>query len=136
MKLVIDESLCTGCRCCELACSGRRVNEFAPARARVRIRSSREKHGSFISVCVQCAEEGCVAACSQGAIARDPADGIVKIDYDLCTECMACVDACPYDAMSVDVVTGLPIKCDLCGGDPECVQFCRPQALTFILSQD
>ena len=131
MKLVIDESVCTGCRCCELACSGRHENEFAPARARVQIRSSREKHASFIDVCTQCAEEACVDACPEGAIARDPADGVVKIDYDLCTQCLLCVDACPYNAMFVDVATGLPIKCDLCGGDPECVQFCRPQALTF-----
>jgi Fe-S-cluster-containing dehydrogenase component len=131
MRLIVDESVCTGCRCCELACSGRKENEFAPARARVQTRSSREKHGSFIDVCTQCAEEACVAACPEGAIARDPADGVVKIDYDLCTQSMVCVDACPYNAIFVDVATGLPIKCDLCGGNPECVAFCRPRALVF-----
>ena len=130
MKLIIDESVCTGCRCCELACAARHESEFAPMRARVQIRSSREAHGSFINVCTQCAEEACVEACPEGAIARDT-DGVVKIDYELCIECLACVDACPYDAMFVDPVAGVPIKCDLCGGDPECVQFCRPQALTF-----
>ena len=131
MRLVIDESVCTGCRCCELACSARHAGEFAPARARVQIRSSREEHGSFIDVCTQCTAESCVEACPEGAIARDPKDGVVKIDYELCIECLACVDACPYNAMFVDPATDLPIKCDLCGGDPECVKFCRPQALTF-----
>jgi Fe-S-cluster-containing dehydrogenase component len=130
MRLIIDESVCTGCRCCELACAGRKENEFAPARARVQIRSSREEHGSFIDVCIQCPEEACVEACSVAAITRDPLDGVVKIDYDLCTLCMDCVGACPYSAMFVDPATGLPIKCDLCGGSPECVPFCRPLALT------
>jgi carbon-monoxide dehydrogenase iron sulfur subunit len=131
MRLVIDQSVCTGCRCCELACAARHEREFAPARARIRIRSSREQHAAFIDVCTQCAEEACIEACPVDAIARDPADGVVKIDYELCTQCMECVGACPYNAMFVDVTTDLPIKCDLCGGDPECVKFCRPEALTF-----
>lgn len=131
MKLIIDDSVCTGCRCCELACSARHDGEFAPARSRVQIHSSRAKHGSLIDVCIQCEEEACVEACPVEAIARDPADGVVKIDYELCTQCYDCVDACPYDAMFVNVATEWPIKCDLCGGDPECVKFCRPQALVF-----
>ena len=131
MRLVIDQSVCTGCRCCELACPARHEGEFAPARARVQIRSSREQHGAFIDVCTQCAEGSCIEACPVDAIARDPADGVVKIDYELCTQCMECVDACPNNAMFVDIETGSPIKCDLCGGDPECVKFCRAEALTF-----
>ncbi len=131
MKLIVDESICTGCRCCELACSAGHENVFVPSRSRVRITSSREQHGSAITVCTQCPEEFCAQACSSRAITRDAPDGVVTIDYDLCTQCLSCIDACPYGAMLLDPQTDLPIKCDLCGGVPECVQFCRSKALTF-----
>jgi carbon-monoxide dehydrogenase iron sulfur subunit len=129
VRLVVDEAVCTGCRCCELACSARNAGEFRPDGARVRITSSREKHASFVGVCIQCAEQPCVEACPVGAIKRDAADGVVRIDHELCTGCLDCVEACPYGGILVDPITSLPMKCDLCGGEPECVQFCRPQAL-------
>lgn len=39
----------------------------------------------------------CIAACPQGAIARD-ADGRVRTDRMRCTVCGACTDLCPADA--------------------------------------
>jgi carbon-monoxide dehydrogenase iron sulfur subunit len=130
VRLVVDESVCTGCRCCELACSGRNTGEFWPDRARIRITSSREKHASSVRVCIQCAEQLCVDACPVGAIEPDVGNAVVRIDHQLCTGCLECVEACPYGGILVDPTTSLPMNCDLCGGEPECVEFCRPHALT------
>ncbi len=43
-----------------------------------------------------------------------------------------CFLFCPSGAISIDPNTLLPIKCDLCGGDPECVKACPTGALDFI----
>jgi len=37
----------------------------------------------------------CVAACSFGAIKKNPETGLVEVDADKCTACGACVKACP-----------------------------------------
>jgi carbon-monoxide dehydrogenase iron sulfur subunit len=40
------------------------------------------------------------------------------------------MDACPYGCIVVSA-KGYAEKCDLCGGDPECVKFCLTGALKF-----
>lgn len=37
----------------------------------------------------------CVAACTFGAIKKNPETGLVEVDADKCTACGACVKACP-----------------------------------------
>jgi Fe-S-cluster-containing hydrogenase component 2 len=39
--------------------------------------------------------------------------------------------ACPFGMIFVDAEKGFAVKCDLCGGDPECVKYCIPEALRF-----
>jgi Fe-S-cluster-containing hydrogenase component 2 len=34
-------------------------------------------------------------------------------------------------AIRLDEDTQFPLKCDLCGGDPQCVKFCPTEALVF-----
>lgn len=45
---------------------------------------------------------------------------VVEVDPDLCSACGLCVEACPYDARSINNVTGVadvnPILCQGCGG--------------------
>jgi Fe-S-cluster-containing hydrogenase component 2 len=38
--------------------------------------------------------------------------------------------ACPFGAITYQS-SGIVQKCDLCGGKPECVEFCVPNALEF-----
>jgi Fe-S-cluster-containing hydrogenase component 2 len=38
--------------------------------------------------------------------------------------------ACPFGAITYQS-SGIVQKCDLCGGKPECVEFCVPKALEF-----
>jgi len=42
------------------------------------------------------------------------------------------VDACPFGAIYVHEDYDLPIICDMCGGDPECVKKCPTGALRLI----
>jgi Fe-S-cluster-containing hydrogenase component 2 len=39
---------------------------------------------------------------------------------------------CPVGGISLDPVTNVAFKCDLCGGDPECVKYCYNEALAYI----
>jgi Fe-S-cluster-containing hydrogenase component 2 len=43
-----------------------------------------------------------------------------------------CTIACPFGNAVYDSVTESILKCDTCGGDPACVQFCPSQALEFV----
>ena len=40
--------------------------------------------------------------------------------------------ACPVGGVSFDPVTRHVIKCDQCGGDPQCVKFCPQGAIEYV----
>jgi len=42
------------------------------------------------------------------------------------------VAVCPFGAISYNAMDGKIIKCDLCGGEPQCVRFCDVKALTYV----
>jgi len=42
-----------------------------------------------------------------------------------------CTIACPFGASVYDPVLDMIAKCDLCGGDPQCVKLCPSGALTY-----
>lgn len=79
--------------------------------------------------CRQCADPPCAAACPTGAI-RKRRDGLVEVEEARCIGCGACVEACPFGAITL--ADGKAIKCDLCGGDPACVKQCTPRALELV----
>ena len=92
-------------------------------------------------VCQQCADAPCLEACPEEAISRDAKTDAVVVDQDLCIQCGSCVSACVIGldavaseqklAIRLDEDTQFPLKCDLCGGDPQCVKFCPTEALVF-----
>ena len=130
-KLVIDSEKCTGCRICEMACAVNHTGAVNPLRARIRILKW-EWEGRYVpSQCRQCASPACQAACPVDAIYRDDILDRVMIDYDKCIGCRACIDACPFGMIGFDPVDQQVIKCDLCGGDPQCVRFCDTKAIVY-----
>lgn len=68
-------------------------------------------------------------SCAYGALSRNSNTGAVLVDDQLCNGCEACVVACPLRAVSLDQEKKIVLKCDLCGGDPECIKVCSREAL-------
>ncbi len=127
-RMSVDAKVCTTCRLCEITCSmahsGGIVN---PRKSRVQVREDPINGLGQPAVCRQCAQPKCVEACHYYAIHQDETLGNPVIDASKCRgrACLDCVRACPYGAMFYDPDEAAPVVCDLCGGDPACIRFCR-----------
>ncbi len=128
-KLSVIPNLCIGCRECELMCSLKHYGVFTPGLSRIRVDYSAEEKSYEPAACMHCDEPACAEACPVEAMSRDERTGAMVIDDDTCTMCHQCAEACPYDAINI-APDGQALKCDLCGGEPVCVEFCskRPEA--------
>jgi Fe-S-cluster-containing dehydrogenase component len=98
--MVIDQSRCTGCGYCTLAC--RAHNDVSPDISWNEVRQSGQVGGHLVYVarpCMQCEKAPCVEVCPvEASYYRN--DGIVMMDYDRCIGCRYCQVACPYGARS------------------------------------
>lgn len=121
---VVKGAQCTGCRICEIVCSAAHGDMYGPNLARLHIRTTRS--GPRPVVCTLCLK--CVKACPTGAISLDDGLGFVSVDPAKCNLCEDCVEACPVGVIGVDP-EGRPFICDLCGGDPECEEWCPRDVL-------
>ena len=81
--------------------------------------------------CQQCEEAPCKKACLINAIDKDETTGAMLINENVCIRCRMCLLFCPFGAIGQDPDTLIMIKCDLCGGDPKCVQWCPNDAITY-----
>ena len=130
--LMINYEKCTGCRLCELVCSVMHEGVSNPSRARIKV-IKWEAEGLYIPMsCQQCEDAPCTNVCPVKAISRDDDLARVMVDYDMCIGCRACVSACPFGAMSFNVIDKRVFKCDLCEGDPQCVRFCEEKAVDYV----
>jgi Fe-S-cluster-containing hydrogenase component 2 len=46
--------------------------------------------------------------------------------------CRMCIAICPFGAVGFDTLAKKVIKCDFCGGDPQCARFCEPRAVQYV----
>lgn len=127
--LVVNLDLCNGCRLCELACSFEKIKEFSPTNSRISVHVW-PKTAEFVPVvCYQCDPAPCMKACQiPGAMTRDQKTSAVTINPSECVNCKVCMTACPYGGVGLDK-RGVVFKCDLCGGEPKCVDVCPPKAI-------
>jgi Fe-S-cluster-containing hydrogenase component 2 len=139
VQLSFEYDKCSGCRICEVVCSIKHTGEFNPELSRIRVYDFYHGLIQVPSTCWGCRnqwadrEAPCVAACPvPGALTWYNGDkrlNIPVVNEGLCTQCLACVDACKAKAMRVNPRTGFPMLCDRCGGDPECIKACPSSAI-------
>lgn len=138
-----DQTKCTGCKCCYIACKD--CNDLP---VEVEFRHVTHYEGgshpevwtaSLSLACNHCANPACVANCPSGAMTKDEETGLVAPDPEVCIGCGTCVNSCPYGAPVLrEGETKVSAKCDGCQsgylpmkGKPACVLACSTRALQF-----
>lgn len=130
-RLTVIPEQCSGCKICELICSIRHFSVCNPKKSAIRVVVTYPHPVVRMPiVCSQCKVPACAQVCPVDALRH--ADGIVELDKKLCISCYKCVEACPFGAMYAHDDCDQPIKCDMCGGDPQCVDKCPKRALRLI----
>ncbi len=131
-RLFITPNLCIGCRTCELSCSFAHSDRdtLLPGTPRISV-FALEPELNIPVVCLQCDTPACAYACPTGALTRDEKTGAIVLAEEKCVMCHNCVAACPFGNLRLTPRSEIPVKCDLCGGDPTCAKFCPTKALSF-----
>ncbi|MHA1636488.1 MAG: 4Fe-4S dicluster domain-containing protein [Candidatus Thorarchaeota archaeon] len=130
-QLIVDYTKCTGCRMCELACSAKHEGMFQPSKARLKIVKYDDLGIDIPNVCGPCEEAPCVEICPVYAMRRDPITMMTYLDHDKCILCKSCVGVCVNGVILLDTEKMRIIKCDHCGGDPECARVCPTGAIQY-----
>ncbi len=156
--VLVDTTLCVGCRACEAACAEanrlpgpERPGEdavFAAARKtgpdaftvvnRGTARSPGGEERYAKTQCMHCVEPACASGCVVRALEKTAA-GPVVYHADRCLGCRYCMIACPFGVPKYQYDRPVPIvrKCTFCaerqakGLSPACAEVCPSGALTF-----
>lgn len=119
-KILIDNEKCSGCRCCEIACSLWHTGTVNPQRSRIRV--FREGYLFFPLIAGPYTEASCNSK------------HIVAVGGQELDACIFCRASCPAKPIFKEPDTQIPLKCDFCGEPPEpqCVKVCPSGALTLV----
>jgi Fe-S-cluster-containing dehydrogenase component len=161
MGVLVDSTLCIGCRKCEWACKGAHdlpQGDFDSYEDRSVFEEMRRPDDTALTIvneykadnleevqvdvklqCMHCEHPACVSACIVGALSKED-NGAVIWDTDKCIGCRYCMVACPFQIPAFEYHKALDpkiMKCDFCydrqeeGKLPACVEVCPVEALTF-----
>jgi len=157
MGVLVDTTVCIGCRRCEMACKeahsidpgpesdydNRNLFETErrpiPSSLTVVNRYGKEPASHVKMQCMHCDYPACVSACIVGAFSKHE-NGAVTWDSDKCIGCRYCMIACPFQVPAFEYDKAIHpriTKCDFCiertatGLKPACVATCPVEALTY-----
>jgi len=153
--VLVDTTLCIGCRSCEAACAAANGNPepanqgddavFAKRRTtspnQFTVVNKAEGGGEeryAKTQCLHCIVPACASACPVKALEKT-IDGPVVYHADRCIGCRYCMIACPFDVPKYQYDKAIPYvrKCTMCptrlaeGKPPACVESCPSGALQF-----
>jgi len=154
--VMINRRKCTGCHMCELACSAYHEGAYRPSVARLFSDVNPTTGAVKGHTCLQTGCAKCQAACPNNAIVTreitvtvkgafpgreklgDTAKGcVLVVDETHCTDCGECYGVCPTGVIHRHPEREVAFKCDLCGGEPQCIAFCQnPHVLAVDLKVD
>jgi carbon-monoxide dehydrogenase iron sulfur subunit len=132
----VDPSKCTGCGICEYACAVEKGESLGnPMGSRIRVIRMTPLF-NFALACRFCEDAPCVRACPEKALMQSEKTGIIMVKDKQCKGCDWCVQACPHGGIMIHSDTGKSVACDLCGGEPQCVEFCPEEALELVCTDE
>ncbi len=120
--VVCNPAKCLGCGICEFVCSAVKEKKLDPAFSRIR-QVNFEPIGSMAIACLLCENPPCVVACPRDALQKEE-KGAIRVDEYKCNGCGWCIHACKFGAITLHPTKKVVMTCDLCDGDPECVELC------------
>ena len=125
-----DNSRCTGCKTCVMACKDYKDSALDVAYRKVYDLEGGtwEKQADDIyttdclfyhlsMACNHCDDPACVSVCPTTAMHKEGKRGLVLVDETKCVGCGYCVMACPYNAPKVSRELGYSVKCNGCEAD-------------------
>jgi len=161
MGVLVDTTVCVGCRNCEWACKEAHnlpAGNLDSHEDRKVLETKRRPDHTALTVineyspgknsnlpldvkvqCMHCDHPACVSACIVGAFEKHE-NGTVTWDTDMCIGCRYCMAACPFQVPAFEYEKALNpqiMKCDFCfertkeGKLPACVNICPAEALTY-----
>lgn len=161
MGVLVDTTVCIGCRRCEWACKKAHnlpagdIEGYSDESVFKKMR--RPGNDGYTKVnrydnvwdlnkptnvkvqCMHCDKPACVSACIVGAFSKKE-NGAVVWDTDMCIGCRYCMVACPFQIPTFEYDKAIQPnihKCDFCfertkdGLLPACVEICPVEALTY-----
>ncbi|MBK7105674.1 MAG: 4Fe-4S dicluster domain-containing protein [Ignavibacteriae bacterium] len=161
--VLVDTTVCIGCRKCEWACKGAHdieqgnyedyqndksfeTNRRPSAKSLTVVNQyfTEETPATIKLQCMHCDHPACVSACIVGAFTKVE-NGSVIWDTNKCIGCRYCMVACPFQVPSFEYEKALDpkiAKCDFCyertkvGKLPACIEICPVEAMTYGKRED
>lgn len=135
---IIDNRRCIGCHACTVACKSEHSDPIGINKTWVQYLEKgtwpEVKRSFHVLRCNHCENAPCVEICPTACL-ETRADGIVDFDPARCIGCKACMQACPYDAITIHPELGTATKCNYCahrvdvGREPACAVVCPAEAI-------
>ena len=153
--IVVDVEECIGCGNCLVVCHlNDKIDDNIAFGKKIKNTLFKVVNGLINrnSVCYNCTDAPCIEACDKKILKKDN-NGLVYIDLDndqegseldlekikICHDChKKCIEACPSKELFLTTIKfdekifSIPIKCDVCDGDPQCVKACPTNAIRFV----